>query len=216
MWKGTAPSLKARPATTKTMPKTSTSLLMRPAGDLLEDLGSPASRWRRTSSTGRRAGSRWPARRARSTSSPPRWPPRGRGAARSAHTATGSSVPGRGRRPGSCWPSTSPRCPAATNSDSVKNSPLSMSRAASVGLRVGQRDHHRQRGEEGQQVAHRVGHHHALHAVQREAALKPQVHRGDRPRAWPGQPEGGARFGSVTKRSTSVITQAIASSTISG
>jgi hypothetical protein len=30
MWKGTAPSLKARPATTKTTPKISTSLLMRP------------------------------------------------------------------------------------------------------------------------------------------------------------------------------------------
>ena len=90
-----------------------------------------------------------PARRARSTSSPPRSRRRRRGAARPARRATATSARGRGRRPGSCWPRASPGCRAARTCDSVNSSPLSMSRARGVGPRVDERHHHRQRSRTG-------------------------------------------------------------------
>ena len=73
MWYGTAPSLNAMPETTNTSPNSSSVRLPCPRQRRLARRGRcRASRSRRRSSTCRRAACPTPARRARSTSSPPR------------------------------------------------------------------------------------------------------------------------------------------------
>ena len=64
------------------------------------------------------------------------------------------------------------RMPSSENIESVKSSPLSMSRVGRVGARVDERRHHRQRREQAEQVAHRVGDDHPLHRVVGRAARR--------------------------------------------
>ena len=135
MWNGATPSLKARPATTNTRPNTRKRAGRRrsPHARDVRDLGRcRACRWRRRSSTCRRAAGPRTARRARSTSSPPRWraPSRGCSATSAYRHSDISSSPRNSVRKLLALIITI--MPSSENSSSVKNSPRSSPRSTQI------------------------------------------------------------------------------------
>ena len=169
MWNGTAPSLNARPATTNTVPRTSTDLLIWPVPIALntsadvERAGGAVHHRQAVEQEAARQGAEDEVLHRRLGGQDVVAAHRHQGVEAQRHQLEAEiddqEVVRRDHHQD------------AEQGEHREREQLALQHLAlgGVGPGVDQRHHHRQGGEQAEQVAHRVGHHHALHRVEGEA-----------------------------------------------